>query len=283
MALPVGEISLSQVNVELTRPSTQEISMNEAEVRTLAGVGGAGTVISMSNLQGKSNRIAISLIIAAPTNNYNIFTNRSPFYQPGISDITLTINPGVFVGGGAPGAEALSLPSQFSPADTVTIINQGVVIGRGGAGGRGGTTPTPLRNGSSGTRAFITQRPVIIQNQGTFAGGGGGGGGGLPGIQPRPRKQGGPITRLGGGGGGGAGVSGGGGGPPNGGTGTTTSGGAGGPAISPAQTGGPGGGRGSPGTPRRPTGGFAGGAGQYAAGSPLITWQETGTRQGGAE
>jgi hypothetical protein len=51
---------MSQVNTELGYSSTATISLNDAAVRTLAGVGGSGTTISMSNLQGKSN-ITISL------------------------------------------------------------------------------------------------------------------------------------------------------------------------------------------------------------------------------
>lgn len=48
-----GAISLSQVNTELGLSSTAAISLNDAAVRTLAGV--ASGAISMSNLYGKSN------------------------------------------------------------------------------------------------------------------------------------------------------------------------------------------------------------------------------------
>lgn len=53
MPLPsTGEISLSAVNVELGLNATAQISMNDALVRTLAGV--ASGAIGMNNLQGKS-------------------------------------------------------------------------------------------------------------------------------------------------------------------------------------------------------------------------------------
>ena len=61
MPTPTGTISLSNVNTELGRSATANINMNDSAVRTLAGVGGSGTIISMNNLRGKSNAsVAIS-------------------------------------------------------------------------------------------------------------------------------------------------------------------------------------------------------------------------------
>jgi hypothetical protein len=53
MTLPAGQISLGEVNVELGLASTTLISLNQASVRTLAGV--PSGQIAMSNLQGKAN------------------------------------------------------------------------------------------------------------------------------------------------------------------------------------------------------------------------------------
>ena len=49
-----GAISLSQVNTELGRSATAQISLGETAVRNLAGV--ASGAISLSNLYGKANR-----------------------------------------------------------------------------------------------------------------------------------------------------------------------------------------------------------------------------------
>lgn len=64
MTLPTGQISMSQVNVELNRSSTAQISLGESAVRTLAGA--ASGAISMQNLQGKTNATA-PVNTAAPT------------------------------------------------------------------------------------------------------------------------------------------------------------------------------------------------------------------------
>lgn len=54
MTLPVsGQISMNDVNVELNRSGTTLISLNDADVRTLAGV--PSGQISLSSLYGKSN------------------------------------------------------------------------------------------------------------------------------------------------------------------------------------------------------------------------------------
>ena len=54
---------MSQVNVELLHAATATISLNQADVRQLAGVP-AGT-ISMSDLQGKSNTYDVSYLVVA--------------------------------------------------------------------------------------------------------------------------------------------------------------------------------------------------------------------------
>lgn len=70
MTLPsTGPISLANVNVELGLSSTTNISLNQTNVRTLAGIS-SGT-ISLSNLRGKSNAPTITI---SPS---SLYTSRS--------------------------------------------------------------------------------------------------------------------------------------------------------------------------------------------------------------
>jgi hypothetical protein len=300
---PSGAISLGgttagqSIALELGGPGTAQISLNDANVRTLAGVP-SGAIIMPTNFYGKSNRVTINLTISGNTQNYDVYSNRGPSYAPGSSDITLTINPGVVVGSSSVPAYALLVPSAFSPTDTVTIVNNGTVIGVGGNGGGGGPGPSsPGSPGGGGGNALYVNRPTTITNNGTFAGGGGGGGGG-GGSSAAPT----PSRRGGGGGGGGAGNNAGGGGgagtpngglpaSPGGGGTLTTGGGGGGSGGAPISggSGGPGGGQGATGSngsqgsgPQKGGVGSGGGAGNYVVGGGFVTWPATGTRLGGA-
>jgi hypothetical protein len=75
MALPNNTtISLNQVNTELSRSATASIDMNDSAVRTLAGVGGSGTTISMSNLWGKSNSTTLVAGSLTSDSGYSILS-----------------------------------------------------------------------------------------------------------------------------------------------------------------------------------------------------------------
>ena len=165
--------------------------------------------IALGNFYGSSNRVPISL--TASGNNYDVYANRGPTYVAGVSDLTITV-PGT-VGSTSTGAYAMLVPSSFSPTDTVTIVNNGVIQGMGGAGGAGGNynNVPGATGGGAGGYALYVNRPTTITNNGTIAGGGGGGGGG-GGVEsspnsPSPFLR--PIRASGGGGGGGAGTNGG--------------------------------------------------------------------------
>jgi len=262
-------------------------------------LGTTGTASAKAfNLYGIKSRVTVPLTISASTNNYDVYTNRGPTYIAGASDIVVTVNPGVTVGSTSTGTYSLLVPNAFSPLDTVTIVNQGLIQGMGGNGGPGGYYNSnqipfwPGKAGSGGGNAIYVNRPTTITNNGTVASGGGGGGGGGVGASPK-----GQSFAPGGGGGGGSGTNGGtggpsNGGPGNGGTGTSPAGGSGSagtnPGSNPGGPGGAGGGRGAAGSAGTPAtaqgiaqpGGSGGGAGSYIVGNPFVTWPVTGTRQG---
>ena len=258
-----------------------------------AAIPTSGT-ISMGNFYGATNRVPISLTISTNSFNYDVFANRGPAYVAGASDVVVTVNPGVTVGSTSTGAAAMLVPSGFSPGDTVTIVNNGAIQGRGGNGGNGASSPPTATSGGpggGGGSAISVSRPTVITNNGVVAGGGGGGGGG--GLRNAGTAK---LPQIigGGGGGGGAGVNGGSGGSGGpapagagtpGGGGTSTTGGAGGPGGGVLLTaGGTGGGRGASGTAGgtgSTPGGSGGGGGNYIVGNPFVTWPATGTRLGG--
>lgn len=172
MTLPAsGAISLSQVNVELGLSSTASINMGAANVRTLFGV--ASGAISMSNGYGKSNRAAVSYTISSNTANASINVASLSGYSAGTSDITITVNSGVYVYSTSTGTPGLTLTGG-STGDTITLVNNGYIMGKGGKGGAGG-------NGNPGGTALSLGFNTTVNNTNgsAYIGGGGGGGAGI--------------------------------------------------------------------------------------------------------
>lgn len=295
-----GEISLGgnatsgglnrSVNIELGRAATATINMNETAVRTLAGV--PSGAISMSNFYGKSNRVTSNITISANTSNYILDTAKAPGYVAGVTDVTLTINSGVFISSTSTGSYAFTV-SPFASGDTVRIINNGTIVGRGGNGGFGNGRSFSGGTGGAGGPALLVNFPITLNNApGRIAGGGGGGGGGASHVS------------IGGGGGGGGGIGGSTGGSVTpaegqfkqpaspgspGSPGTLTAAGPGGPGGPgngpyPGGPGGPGGGYGSGGFGGSPapnnSGGPGGSGGSAIVGVSRITFNGTGTING---
>ncbi len=293
-AISLGGTTPGQsIAIENGGPGTATISLNDTAVRNLAGPSfttPASTIIMPTNFYGKSNRVSINLTISANTFNYDIYANRSPAYVAGQSDITVTVNPGVYVGGNNPGLYAMLVPSAFNAADTVRIVNNGYLLGAGGNGGQGGFEQSGNPTfaglaGATGGNALYVNRSTTVTNNGFIYSGGGGGGGTPGGRVPVPSPKGpNPTPYSGGSGGGGAGYNAGSGvgplGPPgqpgSSSPGGLLTGGAGGSAVY-GGTGGTGGAAGSNGA----AGGAPGGStGFYIVGNSFVTWPATGTRGG---
>lgn len=142
-------------------------------------------------------RARINIVIASNTSSYDLLSvlNGLGTYYPGYSDITLTINAGVTVDSDTAGGAALTVDGLTS-GDTLIIVNNGTILGRGGAGGPSGllttrtigsgkssTTETYTvpggAGGPGGTALAVTFATTLENNGNIYAGGGGGGGGGI--------------------------------------------------------------------------------------------------------
>jgi hypothetical protein len=278
-----GPISLAgttagvSIQIENGGNGTTQISLNDAAVRTLAGVA-SGAIIMPTDFYGKSNRVTSAITISANTQNYVLGTSKVTGYSAGKTDVTLTINSGIYVGSSSTGGIGLDVDTSWTAGDTVTIINNGYIVGCGGNGGKGrGSYADSATGGAGGGPALKVQRATSITNNGLVGGGGNGGGGGNFGFTGGKDS----VTYGGGGGGGGQGYNGGAGGA-GGSYGADFSGGGGSPgSTAGGGDGGGGGGGGAAGSSSGGGGGGWGGGNCTTSGSNAnITWTVTGTRLG---
>lgn len=178
--ISIGGPTVGQsIELELTMSGTAQASLNDSNFRTLAGV--PSGQISMSDFYGKSARVTINLTVSSNTSNYNIRTAAGNPVAP--ADVTLTINSGVFVYSNINSLYALDTGIGWAAGSTITIINNGKVIGAAGSGAYSSSNGVPGNatygaNGGDGGPALNAQYPVTITNNDIFAGGGGGGGSG---------------------------------------------------------------------------------------------------------
>jgi hypothetical protein len=298
-----GTTAGQSIQIELGGNGTTQMSLNDAAVRTLAGVP-SGAITMPTNFYGKANQFSFS--IASNQTNANLRTLAVNAGWNQSSKVVATINSGVIVSANSTGTPGLVINGSFPGG--VDLINNGTIAGMGGAGGAGASWFKPYKEnvinadpGSSGGLALSVSTAVTITNNGIIGGGGGGGGGGGSDTAFI-----GGVRRYYGGGGGGGGRTGatnsaGASGKPNGsppvanffigGTGaagTSSSGGAGGPGGSAAGASGGAGGAGGAYGSAGGTGGATGQGGQAVGGAggaaitgnSNITWISFGTRSG---
>lgn len=129
--------------------------------------------------------------ISTNTSNYDLRSKLTTAGWDGTQDVeaTITVNPGVIVYSTTTPTAAFTINPALPPASTVSLTNQGTIVGKAGTGGNGGTFgPGPIvppstfvlaAPGNPGGSGLYTTSAITINNTGgTIAGGGGGGGGG---------------------------------------------------------------------------------------------------------
>lgn len=211
MTLPVsGPLSMSAVNTEIGAASNALISLNDSIVRGMASK--ASGAVAMSDLYGKNKGWAGTLTISANTQNYNIRTSAIAAGWDGTlpATVTLVVNSGVYVGASSTANFGITTGT-FPAGSSITIVNNGFIVGCGGGGGTGGSGGSGINGsaGGAGGSAISMNYAITITNNGYVLGGGGGGGGGGCDIVNAGESS---YTVAGCGGGGGAGYNGGGGG-----------------------------------------------------------------------
>jgi hypothetical protein len=174
-----GPISLAgttagvSIEIENGGNGTTQISLNDTAVRNLAGVP-SGAITMPTNFYGKSNRAVISSTFTSNTANASLNVSAIGGYSAGTSDITVTINSGVYLYATSTGNYGLNL-SGGTTGDTITVVNSGFIMGQGGRGADGPNATNAFAGGPAfnvGTGIGIT-----INNGSGYIGGGGGGGG----------------------------------------------------------------------------------------------------------
>lgn len=290
-----GSTAGQSINLEFGRTATQQTSMSQL-YRNGGIVGGGNTnvptsgAISLSQFYGASNGFTFNATISSNTTNYNLRSAAIAAGWDGTTTLiaTVTINSGVTVYSTSTGTPAFQTGSPFPSGSSLSLVNNGTILGKGGNGGAGGGSSLPT-GGSSGGPGLTASAAISITNNNRIAGGGGGGGGG--GFQNYEQSE--NLFRSGGGGGGGGIGSGAGGSRgtgvaspgSDGGSGTLTSpGGGGSGGANGGGAGGSGGSYGAAGSSGTSTSSVTaaggGSAGAAVTGNSNITWVATGTRNG---
>mgnify|MGYP006278538143 CR=1 FL=1 len=173
-----GTSSPVSVAQELGLGLTTTISMDQANVRSLAGVSStSGTTWSMNALYGKSNAVSYAVTITGNRADYVLAASSVPGYSAGKTTVTITIVNGI-VYPTTTGSPAMSFTG-FTTGDKIilNISPSSAIKGRGGNGGGGAVGVSYLGNAGSAAISTSCAIETATTSAGYIQGGGGGGGG----------------------------------------------------------------------------------------------------------
>jgi hypothetical protein len=173
-----GPISLNgattgqSASIEIGLGAGVQIDMLGSQIRTLTGIA-SGAIRLPDDFYGKSFRAIISSVFSTNTLNATLDVTAISGYRAGQSDITVTVNSGVYLWSDSTATPGLTLTGGTT-GDTVKIVNNGFIMGKGGTGGVG----LGYVGGAGGPALKLGYNTTIDNtNASAYIGGGGGGGG----------------------------------------------------------------------------------------------------------
>jgi hypothetical protein len=177
-SLPTG-LSFNTSTGQITGTPTA-LSSSTSYTVTITELGGYQT--SGSFTLAVLNQFTFSPTITS-TQNLNIknYALATGWNGTSILNATITIGAGVYIWTDSTSLYALDTGSSFPVGSTISIINNGFIMGKGGAGGSGSPYGVaPLYNGRVGGPAInIGLNGTSINTTNGYIGGGGGGGGAI--------------------------------------------------------------------------------------------------------
>jgi hypothetical protein len=203
-----GQLSFSEIVAEFsdTAPhSMSEFYRGAGKVPSNNTNVPASGAVSFSNFYNAVNRIVLNYTFSTNTTDSTINVTSLPGYVAGITDIIITVNSGVYVYATSTGNAGLTISGSTSSGDTVHLINNGFIIGRGGSA-QGWSVSNAA--GRPGGPALNILTNMSITNNSYIAGGGGSGGAGMGGGGAGGGNGGDGLTAGTGGAGGGPGQAG---------------------------------------------------------------------------
>jgi hypothetical protein len=173
MPLPsTGSIAMSDVNVEIRRPSSQTLNLGDTEVRKLF----EKTTGSVNLASGRGKSYLYELFLNSNAINVNARTVAISQGWNQVSPLKIIISSGVYIYSESTSSPALTISGSFPGG--VTLVNNGFIIGMGGRGGGPASDPGYINtqgwSGNSGGPAISLGANVTIENNSYIAGGGGG-------------------------------------------------------------------------------------------------------------